>query len=252
MSLKVAIIEDESHARSELIRKLKNVNPSIVVTDEIVSVEQGIQKVPQLEVDVIFCDIRLSDGLSFEIFEQVSCHIPVIFTTAYDEYALKAFEVNSIDYLLKPIEHDALVNAIDKHQLFSEQVAQSITNAAEFYKSKGTAALRSFFVQEGDKVKVLKIEKVAYFFAEGKYVFLTTWDKKQHLVDYNLSQLIELLDNTLFCKINRQFIIHLDAIADIIPQAKSKLRLTLNPSTKKEVIVSSERSAEVKSWLQGI
>lgn len=249
MGLKVIIVEDELPARSELIRKLDLVDPSIYVIDEIVSVTEGIEKIPRLHADLIFCDIKLSDGLSFEIFEQIDCEIPVVFTTAFDEYAIKAFDVNSIGYLVKPIDTVELAKVITKYKRHTANYSNSIRKLFTELEDKETF-IRNFLVKKGDKLLPIKIEEVAYFFAEGKYVFLSTWDGALYLCEYNLTQLKETLNPNLFYQLNRQFIVHIHAIDSMESLTKSKLRVAVCPSAKKDVVVSSEKSSDFKKWLK--
>lgn len=249
MSLKVIIIEDELPARSELIRKLDLIDPTIYIIDEIISVKQGIEKLPHIYADLIFCDVRLSDGLSFEIFEDIDCEIPVVFTTAYDEYAIKAFQVNSIGYLVKPIVLSDLKFVLEKYKKSTLNYSMPIR---KLYYEMGNndSFIRSILVKKGDKIIPIKIEDVAYFFAQGKYVFLTTWNGEQYLTEFSLQQLKDKLDPKEFYQLNRQYIVHLNAIESLVSLPKSKLQIILSPNTKGEVVVSSEKSVDFKKWLK--
>jgi len=250
--MNIVIIEDEKSIRDYLIRKIEAVCPDCIIIKTIASVKEGLLffEDKTATYDLIFSDIRLTDGLSFEIFENREIEAPIIFTTAYDAYAIRAFEVNGIAYLLKPVSEEALEKSITKYKNlhFSKQENQSIKSVLNQEKS-ALLYLKTILVQEGQKLKVIQIDDVAYFWAEGKFVYVFTKDKKQHLCDYTLLKLEELLDPHIFYKINRQFIVRDTSIVSIASLPKSKLEVQLTPPFSKEVIVSYEKSSEFKEWL---
>jgi DNA-binding LytR/AlgR family response regulator len=195
-------------------------------------------------------DIQLSDGLSFEIFEQTIVKIPVIFTTAYDEYTLKAFKVNSIDYLLKPIDHCELKNAIDKFkesnspleipaQVF-DSIIQSLTKK---HKNK-------FVMNVGEHIKIFTAEDIQCFYSLEKFTFLQNNSGRDYAVNYSLDQLEDLLDPAQFFRINRKFIVSFSAISDIISYSNSRLKVKLNSNESDDLIVSREKVQEFKKWLE--
>ena len=199
----------------------------------------------------IFLDIHLSDGLCFKIFEQIEVHIPIIFTTAYDQYAIRAFQVNSVDYLLKPINKKDLITAIDKYKQVKENYRSNQPDLLELLKSfqqKKTYQKR-FLVSKGEHIVTINTDNVSYFFADGKYVFLTTKGGVQHVIDYTLDNLEEILDPEVFFRANRKFLICVQSIEQIITLSKSKLKVKLIPDISSELIVSSERSRSFKNWL---
>lgn len=245
------IIEDEKVAAERLSGLIKNYDQSMEILKIIQSVKNAVKwlntnKAP----DLIFMDIQLADGLSFEIFEQTIVKAPVIFTTAYDEYALKAFKVNSIDYLLKPIDQSELNSAIEKHkenikpkeiptQIF-DNILQTLTKN---YKNK-------FVIKVGEHIKVFKIDNVQCFYSMEKYTFLQNNSGCDYAIDYSLDQLEDLLDPAQFFRINRKFIVSFSAISDIISYSNSRLKVKLNSNESNDLIVSREKVQDFKKWLE--
>ncbi|MFT7162683.1 MAG: DNA-binding LytR/AlgR family response regulator [Bacteroidia bacterium] len=248
---RVLIIEDEFYAAQKLIRQLQNIDPEIEILDTLDSVDESVKWLKANEVDLIFLDIHLGDDLSFKIFERINVKTPIIFTTAYDQYAIKAFKLNSIDYLLKPVNKKELEKALEK---FHEQKLQSqafdynqLLNSLQ--SEKNTSYQKRFMVYFGDRVKSIPVEEIAYFFAEGKYAYLISKDDKEYIVDYTLEKLEGLVNKDEFFRINRQFIIRIDSISEMIAYTKGRLKIELQPSCKKEAIVSIEKASEFKKWL---
>ena len=251
--MKVLIIEDEEPAAKRLHKMLKEIEPGFNILDNIVSVSSAIKWFNENEApDLVFSDIQLSDGLSFEIFKTVNLSSPVIFTTAYDQYAIEAFKVNSIDYLLKPIKKEELANAVNKFKKISasatppaidiNKLLQSLNPGATEYKKR-------FVVRYGEHIKTINIEEVVYFYTEDKVNFLCTKDSRRFVIDFNLDSLESTLDPKTFFRINRQYIIGIHSIAEMFAYTKSRVLIKLNPPAKHETIVSTERSAEFKHWL---
>lgn len=249
--MKCLIVEDEKVAAERLIKLINQYDTSI----EILSVTQSIAKSVEWfnlhsEPDLVFMDIQLADGLSFEIFEQIDNRFPVIFTTAYDEYALKAFKLNSIDYLLKPISADELGCAIDKFKTqhpaakYPQHVFDSIIkNLTHKFKSK-------FVIKVGEHIKVIPTGEIQCFFSMEKAVFLQNRQGRDYAVNYSLDQLEELLDPEKFFRINRAFIVAFDSINDIISYSNSRLQLRLETNTSDDLIVSRERVQKFRQWLE--
>lgn len=245
------IVEDEKVAAERLSGLLKKYDPTIDITGIVQSVKNAVQWLNTHQApDLIFMDIQLADGLSFEIFEQTIVKTPVIFTTAYDEYALKAFKVNSIDYLLKPISLDELKNAIDKYkennlpkeipaQIF-DSIMQSLTKK---YKNK-------FVIKVGEHIKVFTIDNVQCFYSMEKYTFLQNNSGRDYAINYTLDQLEDLLDPAQFFRINRKFIVSFSAISDIISYSNSRLKVKLNSNESNDSIVSREKVQGFKKWLE--
>jgi two-component system, LytTR family, response regulator LytT len=245
------IIEDEKAAAERLVGLIKNYDPSAEMMGIIQSVEKSIEWLNNHQApDLIFMDIQLSDGLSFEIFEQTIVKTAVIFTTAYDEYALKAFKVNSIDYLLKPIDQDELNNAIHKFKEnntpkeIPTQVFDSILHSlTKKYKNK-------FVLKVGEHIKVFTLEDIQCFYSMEKYTFLQNNSGHDYAINYTLDQLEDLLDPVLFFRINRKFIVSFSAISDIISYSNSRLKVKLNSNKSDDLIVSREKVQDFKKWLE--
>ena len=250
------IIEDEKPAARLLQRKLEKLNISVGVM--LHSVEESLDWFSKNEhPDLIFLDIQLSDGLSFEIFEKVSIKSAVIFTTAYDEYALRAFKLNSIDYLLKPIDEDDLEIAVAKFKsllpkqelntqnlgIDFEQIKKMLTNPFEkTYKKR-------FTVKIGQHLKVISIDEIECFFSENKGTYLHTYDNRNYLIECTLELLEQELDPADFFRISRKFIIPMKAIKEIVVYSNSRLKVILPSYKEDEVIVSREKVSDFKSWI---
>ncbi|MBP1223768.1 LytR/AlgR family response regulator transcription factor [Flavobacterium sp. 1355] len=250
------IIEDEKPAARLLQRKLEKLN--IAVETMLHSVEESIDWFSNNEhPDLIFLDIQLSDGLSFEIFEKIDIKSAIIFTTAYDEYALKAFKLNSIDYLLKPIDEDDLDVAVTKFksrlpkpesenrnlQLDFEQIRKMLSNPFEKnYKKR-------FTVKIGQHLKVITTDEVECFFSENKGTYIHTFDNRDYLIDSTLEILEQELDSKDFFRVSRKFIVPLKAIKEIQVYTNSRLKVILPTYKEDEVIVSREKVQDFKNWL---
>ena len=245
------IVEDEKVAAERLSGLIKKYDPTIDITGIVQSVKNAVQWLNTHQApDLIFMDIQLADGLSFEIFEQTIVKTPVIFTTAYDEYALKAFKVNSIDYLLKPIDLNELKNAIDKfkeNNLPKEIPAQVFDNIlhslTKKYKNK-------FVIKVGEHIKVFTTEDVQCFYSMEKYTFLQNNSGRDYAISYSLDQLEDLLDPSRFFRINRKFIVSSLAISDIVSYSNSRLQVKLNSNKSDDLIVSREKVQDFKKWLE--
>jgi len=252
--MKYVIIEDEDPAASRLQKMVQEIWPDAVMTDHLVSVKSAIDYLKtHTHPDLIFLDIQLGDGISFEIFDEVTPDCPVIFTTAFDQYAIQAFKVNSIDYLLKPVKKEELSGALDKYKTLSEKGTNDKVDYGkllDLIKGKSDFQKR-ILIRFGDTIKAVEVNDVAYFYTESKINFLCTFDSKSYPIDQNLDQLEAIIDPAVFFRINRQFIVHIKAIAKMVTYSKSRVKLLLNPETPIETIVSTERSANFKSWLTG-
>lgn len=252
--MNIVIVEDEHAAARRLEKLLKEVAPESVVLSRLDSVEAAVmwlQGNPQ--PDLILLDIHLADGDSFEIFGHVDIVCPVIFTTAYDEYALKAFKVNAVDYLLKPIKTNELAAALEKYKKIYKNAAPDYTPLLEMLrKQEGQAFLRRMLIRFGNSIKLVDMTDAAYFYTKDKITFIVVRSTgKRFPVDYPLDKLESMLDPSVFFRINRQFVINVNAIKEMHPYSKSRVKVELEPSTELETIVSTERSAEFKKWLVG-
>jgi two-component system LytT family response regulator len=250
--MKALIIEDEEPASKRLQKLLFEIDPSIEILETIVSVVSAIKWFRENPPpDIVFSDIQLADGTSFEIFKAMEMESPVVFTTAFNQYAIDAFKVNSIDYLLKPIKKDALLAAIEKFKKRGA-VAISLPDINKLMKSlqlQGQAFKKRFVVRYGEHIKTINIEDVAFFYTEDKINFLTTKEGRRFTIDYNLDSLESMLDPKNFFRINRQYIISIHSIKEMFAYTKSRVLIKLNPEARHETIVSTERSADFKLWL---
>jgi len=248
--MKVLIIEDEEEASDRLQMLLQKYDSQIQIAETLPSVEDTVAWLQsQPAPDLIFMDIHLADGLSFEIFELLNVQSPVIFTTAYDQYTLKAFKLNSIDYLLKPINYQEMVHAIEKYKNLYEKSSFNFQHLADLLKSPTKAYKSRFLVKSGNKMTFVVVEQIAYFQAVERVVFLVTKDNKQYLIDDTLESLEEVLNPQVFFRINRTFIVHIQAIQEIEPYFNSRLVVFTTPTCKETMIVSRPKVAAFKNWL---
>ncbi len=248
--MKVLIIEDESPAASRLERILRALEPTIELDRVIDTVEDSVDYFNENpKIDLIFMDIQLADGLSFEIFNRTKVTAPVIFTTAYDHYALKAFKVNSIDYLLKPVDETELKAAIEKYkntQLSGEAAdLKSLLSAV-----RGEHSFRKrFLVKTAGRLTFIPSDEVSYFFSEEGTTFIVNRANDRYLLEQTLEELEAQLDPGEFYRINRKMIVGSKSINRIEPYSNNRLSLTLHPAFAEEVIVSRHRTSDFKSWL---
>lgn len=245
--MKVVIVEDERLASKRLVQLLKKVEPNIEVLQILESVDDAVNWFSQnTKPDLIFMDIQLDDGISFEIFDAVKIDCPVIFTTAYNEYAIRAFKVNSVDYLLKPIEQEALALAIQKFKNlftgnhdFEEKIAKVFGQISVKYKSR-------FFVKIGVRFISIQVENICSFFVEERSTFLKTNQDKTYDLDYSLDQLQNMVNPSQFFRINRNYLVNINCIDEIISYSTNRLKLKLG---KTEQIVSRDKVTEFKQWM---
>jgi two-component system response regulator LytT len=243
------IIEDEIPAIERLEYELSLSSFNMNVIAKLRSVKKAVEwfsEEAQQVPDIIFADIELGDGLSFEIFDHVQIKAPIVFTTSYNQYAIKAFEQNSISYLLKPIKQELLVQALKKYSLLygKEPKAQN-----ETIIKLNSAHQERFLVKSGSKLVPLKTEDVAYFYFKNRFLFLVSKDKQQFVYDTTLEILEERLDPNKFFRVNRSFIVNLSAINNLQVIDKGKLKIDVIPDFKEEIIVSSAKITQFKDWL---
>lgn len=249
--IKVVIIEDELPAATRLFKLIHELEPEVALIATLESVSSAVEWFNNNAApDLVFSDIQLSDGISFEIFKNTSIHCPIIFTTAYDQYALDAFKVNSVDYLLKPVKKDALKTALEKfNKTHRPQPFIDIEKLLHSYKAPTADYKNRFVIKYGEHLKSIDVQDVAYFYTEDKIHFLVTFDGKRYAVDFNLDTLEKMLNPKNFFRINRQFIISIQSISEMFAYTKSRVIIHLNPPCKQETIVSAERSPLFKTWL---
>ena len=251
--MKVVVFEDEKLASDRLIELVKSLRPETEILAAMKSIEAAVLWLQNNEhPDLIISDIQLLDGPSFDIFEQVEVKTPVIFTTAYDQYAIKAFEVNSVDYILKPIQKEKLGVALDKYdQLGSGAVDSSINieQIREAIRGEKTEYKARFLVKLGQRIKAIPTEKIAYFFSQDKLTYLVTFEGQKLPIDQTLEELESLMNPKFFFRVNRKFMVHFDAVTDIHPYFKGRVKLGLNPHFDDDIVISSEKTPVFKRWL---
>lgn len=251
--MKVVIIEDEKPAARRLSRMLAALD--IEVQEMLHSVEESLNWLQNSKhPELIFLDIQLSDGLSFEIFEEIEVKSAIIFTTAYDEYALRAFKLNSIDYLLKPIDEEELANAVKQFKKNQPQKTDLMVNLDDIKKLLINPLDRKFkrrlSIKVGSHIKIISIDNIECFFSENKATYCYTREKRSFLLDNSLEIWQEQLDPEQFFRVNRTFIVNINAIKDIIAYSNSRLKLILQSYSQTEIIVSRERVKDFKSWIE--
>ncbi|MDW3208859.1 MAG: LytTR family DNA-binding domain-containing protein [Reichenbachiella sp.] len=258
--MKVLIIEDEKFAQEELKRFLERIEDyKIEVMDCLESVEDAVEWFDANdEPDLVFMDIQLSDGLSFEIFNQKHITCPVIFTTAFENYAIQAFKVNSVDYLLKPIDEKDLKAAIDKYSaiknqfsaqkspaLSSVQVEKLLNMSMEAVEYK-----KRFIIKTGDRLRHVSVDDIAYFYSENDYTYLVAKENARFIIDYKLDELVELLDPNEFFRLSRKFITNIHSVKMVNKYFNSRLEVILEPEPKDQILISRVRVPEFLNWLE--
>lgn len=255
--MKVVIIEDEVPAAEKLERYIKRYDSKTQILTTLTSIADASAWLTSNSqpLDLIFMDIQLTDGKSFELFDKVEINSPIIFITAFDEYALDAFRVNSIDYLLKPIVYDDLEQALDKFNKLKAQFEQPNDTMGEIRQALKTLHQSSyknrFMVKLGEHIKSITTDQIELFYAEGRDVYLVNSDNRKFIIDYKLEQLETLLDPVNFFRVNRSFIININGFSDVLVYSNSRLRVVPNVELDKEIIVSREKVAPFKDWCDG-
>lgn len=252
--MKVVIIEDEVFAAQRLRKMIQEYNPEIEIVAELESVAESVNWFrTNPNPDLVFLDIHLEDDLSFAIFDKVHVSSAIIFTTAFDEYAIKAFKLKSIDYLLKPIVHEELAAALKKY----EELTGFMHNALELQSlydlimNKDRKYRERFSIAVGSKIKLLEVADIAYFFALDKGVYARTFQGHTYLMDFPLDKITDFLNPERFFRINRKYIVSLNAIANMVAYSRGRIKLELAPAADDEfeTIVSVDRSADFRIWL---
>ena len=253
--MKVLIIEDEHLAAKRLEDLLNKYDKEIEILAKISSVKKSVKWFNEnTEPDLAFMDIQLGDGLSFEIFEQVKINCPIIFTTAFDEYAIKAFKVNSVDYLLKPFDFEELSTSIEKYKANFEHKSSNDSSIQQFQIEEVVNMLANkykdrFVVKVGVHIRPVETANIAYFYIMEKATYIHTNDNKNYVIDFSLEQIERLVNPKLFFRINRKYIINIKAINDIISFSNSRLIIKIESSDDEDIIVSREKVTKFKSWL---
>jgi len=253
--MKIVLIEDEQLALEHLEMLVKRYDSSIEIVAQLSSVQTAVRWFSEhSSPDLAFFDIQLADGSSFEILDQIAVQCPIIFATAYQEYTLKAFKVNGIEYILKPYDYEEIEKALNKYKQlrssFSQQPNAQIENIRTVLQSLQKEYKNRFLVKSGSQLISIKTEEISYFFHENKIVWLKTLSNKKYAVDYILDQLEQLLDPKQFFRINRKYFIAYDSIQKVINYSNSRLKLQLvGAPQEEEIIVSRDRVKDFKLWL---
>ena len=247
--MKVLILEDENLAAETMARMLTEADKDIEIVGSLRSVESATEWLTKNpHPDLIVSDVQLLDGLCFEIFNRVKIDKPVIFTTAFDQYAIRAFEVHSIDYRLKPVQQSKLEQSLKKLKSRSQQPVK-FEEVLSYLRSQQPEFKSRFMVRIGQRILAIPVENIAYFSSESKLTYIVTSDNKRYPFDLPLDEVDQQLDPKIFFRINRQYIVRFSAIAEIHPYFKGRIKLKLNPNQPDEIVVSSERTPEFKKWL---
>jgi len=251
--MKVLIIEDEKPALENIIDCLKNADEQIKIIGTLNSVQTSINWLNENPLpDLVFMDIQLSDGLSFNIFKHANITCPVIFTTAFDHYMTKALDYNSIDYLLKPIDCNRLNNTIKKYKNLQSHFVNNYSSLLDYFNHQQKKRSR-VVVKKGLEFQTIKLEDIAYFFTEHKVVFVVDKDCKKFLAEINtLAELEEELDESMFFRVNRKYIVNANYINRYKPVDKSKISVELNVPVNEEIIISQENASTFKKWISEI
>ena len=250
--MKAIIIEDEKPALAKLKKILAEVAPELTIIGEAATVKGGLELLDEKkgELDLVFSDIKLKDGLSLEIFKQHPLQVPIIFITAYDHYALEAFRANGIDYLLKPVEKAAVEQSLNKlKSLRKDDSRPDVTGLEEALKTLLRKEYKTrFMVKVGEHIRSVKSEDVAFFYADGRNAFIVTNAKARYAIDYKMETLEEILDPRLFYRVNRTYIISIEAIKDVLIYSVTRLRIVPSVEWKDEIVVSREKVSAFKDW----
>lgn len=258
--MKVLIIEDEKPAAEKLERHIKKFDASIEVADKLSSVEKAVAWLGNSGnyVDLIFMDVQLTDGLSFDIFKKTLVQKPVIFTTAFNEYAIEAFKGNGIDYLLKPITYEAVAGSLQKLAILRKSLGSAAPAAPMSQLEQALKLLQKknyknrFLVRTGEHIHSVPATDINLFYAEDRNVFLLADNRKKYIIDYKMEELEDILDPANFFRVNRTFIININSIRDVIVYSNSRLLIRPKTDFEKEIVVSRERVQEFKDWFNGV
>lgn len=249
--MNVLIIEDEKFAAEKLADMLLEIDPKIRILAKPGSIIESTKWLMQYTADLIFLDIQLSDGISFSIFEQVTVNTPVIFTTAYDQYAIQAFQLNSIAYLLKPIRMADLTESLKKYQSFKSAFHIDFETLLANIQGREPEYKKRFLIQIGEKIRKIEVSETAYFYVLDKGVYLQTFEGKSFPVEFTLDKLETMLNPASFFRINRKFLVNMNSISKMVAYSRGRVKLELKPKTADDfdTIVSVDRSSDFKKWL---
>ena len=250
--MKILVIEDEYHAQKRLSALIEALRPEAKILHVLDSVEDSVEWLQNHPApDLMFLDIQLSDGLSFEIFPLAQVQTPVIFTTAFDEYAIRAFKINSVDYLLKPVEEEDLEQAFQKFEThFKKKTPYDFKTIENLVQSLVRPQYKErFLIKVGQNLSYIPTTEIAYFYSENSYSFLKTRSGKKHILDLPLEEISKLVNPDEFYRINRKVLVKIDSIQQISPYFNNRLILDLHPKADFEATVSREKVREFRGWV---
>lgn len=246
--MRVLILEDENRAVNHLKRLIQEVAPDMEICAVYETVREAVAYLEKDQPDLIFSDVQLADGISFEIFSKVQIDCPIIFTTAYDTYAIEAFNANGIDYLLKPIEEERLQKAIEKANQLSSN--RRLENLLKLNANQHSRRQKSrFMIKVGEKIRTIIVEDILAFYSFEKTTYLHTSTHRDYIIDYSLEELEGMLDAGRFFKINRKYIVSIEACTQIIAWSNSRLKIDIEGIDDHKIVVARERVREFKTWL---
>jgi len=250
--MKIIIVEDEIPALEKLEHYILQYDTTIDIVGRFSSISDTVTWIKDQvnDFDIAFMDIQLSDGLSFDIFDQINFKKPVIFVTAFDEYAIDAFKTNSIDYLLKPIRFTDVSKALNKYKNFKTYLSSGNVDLASKVKKMKRIKDR-FLVRLGNHIHSIQTKDIALFYAEGRDVFLVTFQGKKFMLDFNLENLIQVLNKKVFYRISRTYIVNLEAIEDVIVYSSNRLKINAKVKIDSDIIISRSRVSGFKNWFDG-
>ncbi|MDR2585575.1 MAG: LytTR family DNA-binding domain-containing protein [Prevotellaceae bacterium] len=249
--MRVLIVEDEVPAQIQLERLINIHYPHFEVVEKIPPIKGCVSWLRDNKADLIFMDVELSDGLCYEIFKQTKVMAPVVIVTAYDNYAIEAFKVNSVDYLLKPVGRDDFVEAVERALKRNVPLASLDVKAIRELFQPQTEYKERFTIKLGDKIIVLNVGDIAYFYSLEKSTYMTTYEGIKHLSDLTLDTIEEQIDPKYFFRLSRGCIAHIDAIKSIVKYSNSRLKVSLLPELNEVILVSRVRASQFLNWLEG-
>lgn len=248
--MRILIVEDENPAANRLIKLLKPLFPDAEIFGNLDTIQAAVDWLnTHPQPDLLFCDIQLADGISFEIFEKIQISAPVIFTTAFDQYAIRAFQVNAIDYLLKPIDPVDLARAVEKYKSHQLNSRMDIAMLKDLLSPKPASYKSRFLVKYGEKIQSIPAAEISFFFSEERVTFIQTDEGKKYVLEQTLEQTESVLDPSAFFRLNRKYICSFDAVEEIFTYSNSRLKVMLKNCADSDILISREKVQEFKSWL---
>lgn len=250
--MNILIVEDEPYAAERLVILLTELDAELRIVQKLDSIKSVVSFFNQNNeaIDLIFMDIELADGVCFEIFNQIKLTVPVVFTTAYDKYAIRAFDLNSIHYLLKPVSKDGLSRALEKFRSSNRVVTMNLSEISQLLNKTETLYKRHFLGRHSNRLVHKSVESIAYFFSDDRMLYMVDLDKKKYLIDYTLEELSEIfLDPNDFFRVNRKYIVNINQVDILKKHIHQRLQVFLKIGQEHEMIISRDRVSSFKNWL---